>query len=166
MKERELERPKAYDTLPKWVKDPLQNLAVRAILLQVQKTGLPKSFLIDLAQDIQLIGDYQIDRFVFCLRECGTQMFAPLTLDGVRQSNSFEAHCNVFDKDRSCKWFTFDVRDVRRGEEDPVTGKRVYDDYNQPQLRSCTQEQAREYLEMLYREDQEEYNRSRHETKL
>lgn len=167
MDRRQLETPAAYAKVPCWIKDPLQHLAMRAILIQVQNTGLPKAYMIDLAVTFGQIGDYQIDRFVISLREHGVDLFCPLRLEikekQVKQDNSFNTYCDVVDKDRSCKWFTWDVRNVRDGEVDPKTGKPVYDTYNEPQLRPCTQEEAQEYLDMLYREEEETYQLVRKE---
>lgn len=113
---------------------------MRAILLTCQATGKPKKFVVDLAQDFALLHRYSPDRFVFCLREYGTDVFLPSFLLG---GNTFLSGANTFNSmytvgrtfGNECSWYTFDITDVRND-----------DSYNEPQLRPCTLEQAVDFL--------------------
>lgn len=142
---------KEFPTVPIWIQNPVGYLAMRAILIQCQKHAMPKSYMIDLASDFSLITEHRIEKFVFVLRPYGSQMFAPLALDGVEQVDGFGQWVKHLDS--GAIFFTFDVREVRNGQVNPSTGKSEWDDYNEPQLRECTVEEARQYLDDLYQED-------------
>ena len=135
--------PVAYSTVPNWIADKNFALASRAILKACQQYSLPKNYMVDLSQDMVLISEHKLSKFVYLLRDCGACVFAPLVLNGSRQAmmSSLKAYRA---QHVDALWFTYDVDDIRRE-----------DDYNQPQLRLVTPAAAQEYLHMLYDESNE-----------
>lgn len=118
---------------PRFAADPIAWYAMRAIMQQVQKSGLPKSYMIDVASDFSILHKYPADKFVYCIRDSGVQIFLPPFEYSTHPIVSIQAHIDVFGS--GCHWYTWDINDVRHG-----------DDYNGPQLRPCTAEEAYAYM--------------------
>lgn len=116
-------------SVPSFVQDPISWYAMRAILQAVQELRMPTSYMIDIAHDFVLIQEYQPDKFIYCIRKYGTSVFLPSEFD----ATSLKAHYYVFGEE--CNFFTYDMEDVRQG-----------DNYNEPQLRKCSYNEAIEFL--------------------
>jgi hypothetical protein len=135
--------PELAGTVPNFVCNKRANLAVRAIVQVIQAAKWPVRYLIDVAGDIDRIYAHSPRRFVWILRENGSDVYLHPTPEQTQPLESFDAHVHVFGKGDS--YWVYDEFDVQ-----------PHDEYNQPHLRRVSAEYAREFLCDVIRE----YNES------
>lgn len=116
--------------------------AMRAIMQAIQAAQAPQLYMIDIARDCSLLHADSPERFVYCIRERGTDIFYRnrAQQEFMHTLESFNAHVKVFGTE--CHWYTYDINDVRQG-----------DNYNEPQLRECDVETARAFLNSTPKEN-------------
>src|SRR5262245_51230765 len=68
-------REATKDKMGRWPVDLGPYMAMRAVLRTMQDTGKPTRYLTDLAVDAALLYQYQPERFVIGIGECGTHTF-------------------------------------------------------------------------------------------
>jgi len=121
-------KEKLFEHTPSFVQNKVAWYATRAILQQVQKSKMPSAYMIDLAQDFAIIYRESLMQFIYCIRDSGTHL-----IYSTEDKKAIKSVQQAFGSE--CHWFTFDVNDIRNK-----------DDYSEPQLRSCTAEEAEAFF--------------------
>jgi len=118
-------KEKLFQGTPEFVENKVAWYAIRAIMQQVEGLAMPSAYMVDLAADITLLYKDSPEQFVYCIRAGGTHICYLSRYFSVNYVVDTE---RIFD---GCNWFTFDINDIRNK-----------DNYNEPQLRPCTPEEA------------------------